>query len=192
MKTNLLILAAAGWCCLGAQALADDTGNKDMHNTAETRAAERARYHEPDYSAKKRVGKASFYAHFFAGRKMANGARMDPRGDNAASKTLPLGTMAKVTNIETGQSALVTIQDRGPYVPGRIVDLSPATAKQIGISPRQGVAQVVVAPIAVPQPNGRIKLGAAAHEPIPPVPSTEQPIREASVGEPGLATSASR
>ena len=72
------------------------------------------------------------------------------------------GTTAKVTNLETGKSAFVTIQDRGPYVDGRIVDLSPATAREIGISPRQGIAKVEVSPLAVPLPNGGVKLGAAA------------------------------
>jgi peptidoglycan lytic transglycosylase len=114
-----------------------------------------------DRSGKKRVGKASFYAHMFAGRKMADGKQMDPQNDNAASRTLPLGTTAKVTNLETGKSAFVTIQDRGPYVDGRIVDLSPSTAQEIGISHRQGVARVEVSPLAVPLPNGGIKLGAA-------------------------------
>src|ERR1700689_3650369 len=114
-----------------------------------------------DRSGKKRVGKASFYAHMFAGRKMADGKQMDPQNDNAASRTLPLGTTAKVTNLETGKSAFVTIQDRGPYVDGRIVDLSPATAQEIGISHRQGVARVEVSPLAVPLPNGGVKLGAA-------------------------------
>ena len=191
MKTNLLILAAAGLCCMGTQAWADDTVNsQDMRNTAQTRQAERERHHEPDYTAKKRVGKASFYARWFAGRKMANGARMDPQGDNAASKTLPLGTTAKVTNIETGQSAVVTIQDRGPYVPGRIVDLSPATAKRIGLTQRKGVAEVVVAPIAVPQPNGEIKLGAAARELMPAAPMEQAPIREASLEEPSSSAGA--
>ena len=68
-------------------------------------------------------------------------------------RTLPLGTEARVTNLETGKSATVTIQDRGPYVKGRIVDLSPATAEKIGITPREGVARVEVAPIALP-PRG--------------------------------------
>jgi rare lipoprotein A len=132
-----------------------------------------------DRSGKKRVGKASFYAHMFAGRKMADGKQMDPQQDNAASRTLPLGTTAKVTNLETGKSAFVTIQDRGPYVDGRIVDLSPSTAREIGISNRQGVAKVEVSPLAVPLPDGRMKLGAAgqatlarnerATRPFPPV-----------------------
>jgi len=106
-----------------------------------------------DVSGKKRIGTASVYAHRFSGRKMADGTRMDPHDDNAASKTLPLGTEAKVTNLETGKSATVTIQDRGPYVKGRIVDLSPATAEKIGITPKEGVAKVEVAPLALP-PRG--------------------------------------
>jgi rare lipoprotein A len=96
------------------------------------------------------VGKASIYADKFANRKMANGRRMDPTDDNAASKTLPLGTRALVKNLETGKSAVVTIEDRGPHVPGRIVDLSPATAEQIGLQRRQGLAQVEVVPLEVP------------------------------------------
>jgi rare lipoprotein A len=118
-----------------------------------------------DRSGGKRFGKASFYANFFAGRKMADGKIMDPETNNAASRTLPLGTTAKVTNLETGKSAVVTIQDRGPYVDGRIVDLSPATAQKIGITRKEGIAKVEVTPIAVPMPDGRIKLGAAASDP---------------------------
>jgi rare lipoprotein A len=120
----------------------------------------------PDLSGRKRVGKASFYARQFAGKPMADGVPMDPQGDNAASRTLPLGTTAKVTNVETGKTAVVTIEDRGPYVDGRLVDLSPGTAARIGLTPRKGVTQVVVAPIAVPLPGGSVKQGAAAHEPL--------------------------
>jgi rare lipoprotein A len=118
-----------------------------------------------DLSGHKRVGKASFYAKRFAGHKMADGAPMQLQGDNAASKTLPLGTTAKVTNSETGASAVVKIEDRGPYVKNRIVDLSPSTAKKIGIDTKEGVAKVSVEPIAVPLPNGEVKAGVAAHDP---------------------------
>ena len=69
-----------------------------------------------------------------------------------------------VINLETGLSAVVTIKDRGPYVKGRIVDLSPATAQAIGISVRQGIAKVVVSPITVPLPDGGVKYGAAIQE----------------------------
>jgi rare lipoprotein A len=94
----------------------------------------------------------------FAGRKMADGTRMQPQSDNAASKTLPLGTTAKVTNLETGRSAVVTIRDRGPYIRGRIVDLSPATAKEIGLDHQKGVTKVEVAPLVVPLADGSVKL----------------------------------
>ena len=113
-----------------------------------------------DRSGKKRVGKASYYHRMFHGRTMANGKRFDANAPLAASKTLPLGTVARVTNLANGKSAVVEIQDRGPYVADRIVDLSPATAAQIGIK-EQGVARVEVAPIAVPQEDGRVLVGDA-------------------------------
>jgi rare lipoprotein A len=159
-----LCAAVAMSAGLSPHCRAEESPGQSLKNTPETRAAEKTKHHQPDFTARKRMGTASFYAKQFAGRPMADGAPMDPGGVNAASKTLPLGTTAKVTNLETGKSAVVTIQDRGPYVPGRIVDLSPATARQIGITERKGVALVVVAPIAVPQPDGKVKLGAAAYE----------------------------
>ena len=106
---------------------------------------------ELDRTGRKRTGNASLYAKRFAGKKMADGRLMQPQGNNAASKTLPLGTTAKVTNLETGRSAVVTIQDRGPYVKGRIVDVSAATAAQLGIEHADGVAKVEVTPITVPR-----------------------------------------
>lgn len=127
-----------------------------------------------DFSGRRRIGIASFYADFFAGRRMADGLPMNPRGNNAASRTLPLGTIARVTNLKTHRSALVTIRDRGPYVQGRIVDLSPSTARQIGITRRLGIAKVRVTPIAIPQRDGRIKL---ANQP------TRNPERDARPGE---------
>jgi rare lipoprotein A len=128
---------------------------------------------KPDLTGKKRLGIASFYADNFGGKPMADGAPMDLHGNNAASRTLPLGTKAKVTNLATGRSATVVIEDRGPYVDGRIVDLSPATARKIGITRRKGISKVVVAPITVPQPDGTLKLGAAVRE--------TEPVRAASL-----------
>jgi rare lipoprotein A len=132
---------------------------------APTPAPDPAPKPQPDRSGRTRVGIASFYADWFAGRVMANGEPMDPGGANAASRTLPLGTTAKITNLSTGQSAVVTIQDRGPYAKGRLVDLSPATAEQIGITRKQGVARVKVSPIAVPLPDGTMRAGVAANDP---------------------------
>lgn len=115
-----------------------------------------------DRSGRKQAGKASVYASTFQGRRMANGRSFDHSGHAAASKTLPLGTVAKVTNLETGRTAVVKVEDRGPYVNGRTVDLSKAAADQIGLGSRQGVAPVIVAPIAVPQPDGSVKPGSGA------------------------------
>jgi rare lipoprotein A len=117
-----------------------------------------------DRSGKKQVGEASIYADKFENRKMADGNRMDPDDDNAAHKTLPLGTKAKVTNLETGKSTQVTIQDRGPFVKGRIIDLPPSRAEEIGLTSAEGVAKVEVAPVEIPLPDGTTKPGAGARE----------------------------
>jgi len=122
---------------------------------------------QPDFSGRERTGIASFYAARFAGRKMADGSRMDPNSNNAASRTLPLGTIATVTDLATQKSAVVTIQDRGPYVKGRIVDLSPFTASKIGITPRRGIARVRVTPLVVPLPDGRLRLASAGPQTQP-------------------------
>jgi rare lipoprotein A len=115
-----------------------------------------------DRSGRPRIGVASYYASYFSGRKMADGGRMDPHGRNAASRTLPLGTLARVTNLSTHRSALVRIEDRGPYVSGRIVDLSPATARSIGITRRAGLARVRVTPLNVPHPEHSIRVASAS------------------------------
>jgi rare lipoprotein A len=122
------------------------------------------RGHHPanDRSGRRQVGKASVYSNRFQGRHMANRQRFHQTGHAAASKTLPLGTVAKVTDTKTGQTALVTVDDRGPFVDGRTMDVSKATARQLGITRKDGVAPVVVAPVAVPQPDGKIKPGAGA------------------------------
>lgn len=96
---------------------------------------------------KKQTGKASYYS--LAGRKMADGTRMNPASNAAASKTLPLGTKARVKNLENGRSAVVEIKDRGPYVKGRIVDLTPSTARLLGMG-KDGVISVEIEPIFVP------------------------------------------
>ena len=172
-KTALCI--AVGWSLLGATVPAAWAGEHSTGKADESPqqgAAPQANTSiattpapTPDLTARKRVGKASFYAKQFSGKTMADGEPMDPQGANAASRTLPLGTTAKVTNVETGKAAVVTIEDRGPYVDGRLVDLSPGTAAKIGLTPKKGVTKVVVAPISVPLPHGGVKTGAAAHEP---------------------------
>jgi rare lipoprotein A len=93
------------------------------------------------------VGKASVYSSRFAGRRMASGEKFNPASNSAASRSLPLGTVANVTNLENGRTATVRIRDRGPWRAGRILDISPKIAERLGIS-ENGVGNVVIAPIA--------------------------------------------
>jgi len=168
-STRLLVAGAVltGLIAWGAVAfMSRETADASVTPVAATPLAsgDDADRPQPDRSGLRRVGVASFYADWFAGREMADGTPMNPNGDNAASRTLPIGTTAKVTNISTGQSAVVTIQDRGPYAKGRLVDLSPATAHRIGITRRMGVARVSVSPIRVVLPDGSTKPGVAASD----------------------------
>lgn len=93
------------------------------------------------------AGKASYYGPQFAGRPMADGTPFDPDSNFAASRTLPLGTWVRVTNKENGKSEIVQIRDRGPYVDGRIIDLSPRTAGRLDML-EQGVVEVEVEPLS--------------------------------------------
>lgn len=78
-------------------------------------------------------GVASYYGKDFHGRKTANGETFDMYGLTAAHKTLPLGTRVRVTNMANGKSVIVKINDRGPFVAGRILDLSFEAAKRLGM-----------------------------------------------------------
>ena len=76
-------------------------------------------------------GFASYYGRAFAGRKTASGELFDPSQMTMAHRTLPFGTRVRVTNLENGRSVDVIVNDRGPFVAGRIVDLSTAAAKKL-------------------------------------------------------------
>jgi rare lipoprotein A len=130
--------------------------------------------HKPhlDLSGKTRKGKASYYGRNFYTKKMANGMPMDPQSNSAASKTLPLGTKARVTNLKNGSSTVVEIRDRGPYVKGRIVDVSPQTADKLGLK-ENGTAPVEVKPVEVPQPDGSVKAGSGVAENVRGQPSAD-------------------
>ena len=88
-------------------------------------------------------GKASFYAKRFHGRKTASGERLHPDSMTCAHKSYPFGTLLRVYNPANGRSVNVRVTDRGPYVQGRIIDLSWSAAKELGII-GQGVATVFV------------------------------------------------
>ena len=124
-------------------------------------AVPHTRHPRIDHSGRKEIGRASFYSRRFDGRKTAAGQRFNPNKPTAASKTLPIGTTARVIDLSTGRAANVTVNDRGPYVPGRMLDVSPKVAAELKMK-HKGLAPVVVEPITVPQPNGGVKLGAGA------------------------------
>jgi rare lipoprotein A len=83
-------------------------------------------------------GTASYY---FEGRRVASGARFDPDGMTAAHRTLPFGTRVHVTDLNSGRSVDVTINDRGPFVRGRVLDLSRGAAQALGMMAR-GVTRI--------------------------------------------------
>lgn len=86
-------------------------------------------------------GYASFYSHEFAGRKTANGERFNPQALTAAHKNIRFNSLVRVTNLRNNKSVIVRINDRGPFVHGRVIDLSLAAAKVLGIN---GVAPVSI------------------------------------------------
>jgi rare lipoprotein A len=113
---------------------------------------------------------ASWYGPPYAGRKGADGTVYDQNAMTAAHLTLPMGTMVRVTNLTNNQSVVVKITDRGPFVHGRIIDLSLAAAKATGVY-RAGVAKVKVEAFAAPvrangDPGGHwcVQVGAFARE----------------------------
>jgi rare lipoprotein A len=76
-------------------------------------------------------GEASYYGHELAGNRTASGERFNPNGLTAAHRTLPLGTRLKVTNVANGRSVVVRVNDRGPFVGRRLIDVSLGAAREI-------------------------------------------------------------
>src|SRR5438876_8940156 len=145
-------------------------------------------------------GIASWYGQEFAGRTTANGEIFDPLLFTAAHRTLPFGTVVDVQNPKTGQSVRVRINDRGPYIGGRMIDLSYAAAQQIGlIEPGSGDVEVTVvkvgngereapAPYVVTVPD--VKPVGEAPASIPVVVDNVQVVEEHQAAETRLQVSA--
>jgi len=91
-------------------------------------------------SAANQTGVASVYSHE-SGSGTASGQKLDREAFTAAHRTLPFGTKVKVTNKSNGRSVIVTINDRGPFVRGRVIDVTPAAARELGFS---GLTQVAL------------------------------------------------
>ncbi len=94
-------------------------------------------------SGKKEQGIASVYTD----RRTASGERFSARSLTAAHRSLPFGSRVRVTSVRTGRSTIVRINDRGPFIRGRIIDLSPAAADHIGLTKKMGITKVEVVPV---------------------------------------------
>ena len=121
--------------------------------SASARSAHRPARHKP--TPWKQVTRASWYGGKFQGRRTASGSRFNTQHLTAAHRTLNLGSKVRVTELRSGRSVVVQITDRGPFLPGRGIDLSYAAARQLGIV-RRGIARVRIevilpeAPLASP------------------------------------------
>ena len=120
--------------------------------------------HSPVYSQE---GMASWYGPPYHNRRGANGQVFDQNQLSAAHRELPMGSLIRVTNLQTRQSSIMRITDRGPFVPDRVIDLSEASAKAVGVW-RPGTAKVRIDVYAAPKPiaqGGRwcVQIGAFTH-----------------------------
>jgi len=114
-------------------------------------------------------GTASFYASRFHGRRTASGERYNHQAMTVAHRTLPFGTMLRVTNERNGRSITVRVNDRGPFIRGRILDLSGAAARRLGVSGLAPVTIEVVNGDTDPEPEVVVP-------PPPPPPRADFPV----------------
>jgi rare lipoprotein A (peptidoglycan hydrolase) len=96
------------------------------------------------------TGEASWYGHEHEGKKTASGEIFDPNASTAAHPTLPLGTEIDVTNLENGKETTLTVNDRGPYINGRVLDVSKKGAHDLGFV-EDGLAEVQIVAKNMPQ-----------------------------------------
>ena len=127
---------------------------------AAAKAAPAATSATVDATASANEGKVAYYGRKFAGRRTASGERFDPNALTMAHRSLPFGSMVRVTNVKNKKSVVVRVNDRGPTTPDRIGDLSHAAAKRIGMT-RSGVAEVKLEVVGKRKPAARRRAMAA-------------------------------
>lgn len=125
---SLLVFSTLALSCLNTST---SSGNTNSNTTTNTKIL------------KTENGSASYYADKFHGRTTANGEKYDKNKMTAAHKKLPFGSVVRVVNLNTGKSVTVRINDRGPFVKGRIIDLSRVAAEKLGLI-QAGVLKVRV------------------------------------------------
>jgi len=133
MQNKHFVLSGLIALTLSVSTLLSPNGVYARQTTQDTKAAKSA-LKQPTVNGNKflvATGTASYYANAFHGRQTANGEIFNMRAFTAAHKSLPFGTVVRVTNLNNGKMVFVTINDRGPYVGKRIIDLSKAAAKQL-------------------------------------------------------------
>ncbi|MCB1494017.1 MAG: septal ring lytic transglycosylase RlpA family protein [Rhodobiaceae bacterium] len=118
MKLNIRLAAIAFGLCIGTAFIPTDS-----------------------YAGASQCGGASWYGPGFQGRKTASGERFNMHGMSAAHRTLPFGTKLRVKNLRNGRSVIVRVNDRGPFVRGRVIDLSKGAATKLGMM-KTGTARV--------------------------------------------------
>ena len=129
-------------CGLASAASSPDAVSpKSDSPTSVVRSSRSLKVHKARHSSKTQVGTASWYGKKFHGRQTASGDTYDMFQFTAASRTLPLGTLLKVTNLRNGKWVIVKVNDRGPYVGNRVLDVSYGAAQMMGFRQR-GIERV--------------------------------------------------
>jgi len=167
------------------ESVAVDEHSKFFEPTRLHTDAESTRAQSANVGSFARFGIASFYKD----KRTASGERMNPRAFTAAHSTLPFGTKVVVTNPHNGRSVVVTINDRGPFVGGRVIDLSPAAARALGITRTAGIASVslavdvagIPAPV-LPVPAPRSECGGTDCYATAPTPHLERIVTRVIAG----------
>lgn len=143
----LLFLAACGGRSAPVVRVIDTPETRELPGWQRPYEVDGIRYYPlRDYQGYRERGIASWYGREFHGLNTSNGEIYDMYGISAAHKTLPMGTLVQVTHLGTGKQLQLRINDRGPFAPGRIIDLSYGAARQLG-TVEAGLAEVEVVAI---------------------------------------------
>ena len=145
MRLNILIIALflIQNCTNSPRYLTGPNRTKTFNKSKSVRTHKTAKLKKNIKHRKVMTGISSFYAEDFHGKLTANGEVYDMYGVTAAHKTLPLGTVCRVINLENNRSLILRINDRGPYIKGRILDCSYGAAKKLDFI-RQGTTKVKI------------------------------------------------
>lgn len=152
-RLGIIAIALLTICVLPSRASMCDSSTDTVEECVADQKRKKKKASKPDKivskpkaskgKSKVEKGEASYYADKFHGRPTASGEKYNKKSFTAAHRTLPFGTKVRVTNVKNGKSVDVTINDRGPFKAGRVIDLSRAAAEKIGLI-QDGVAQVTV------------------------------------------------